>query len=277
MSNELDILRMRVLLSFLNENPNMCTVTGLSKMLGEGKQKISRQLSGLEEDGLIDKSDPRHPKLTQKGKKQAEYYEERHNIALNHLLYEGLDMDNALHDADVWAVFNSEKTMQIIRNSEQTYRAKYELRKQTTFNGDVFCNYLSNGEYTFPFLFYREEVKDGSNLSMANEGFLHPCSLRVKDGKGTVCLKSVNMSAISPMTGKEMRGKIRDLKYYDGNTFINAEEEGDWFRFPASVLEFLSMGEGIGQILHGSVCLKMQCTVGTAHMPESTAIFTIII
>lgn len=116
MSSEFDILRLRVLVSFLNEKDELCTVTGLAKMLNEGKQKISRQLTSLEEEGLIDKSNPRRPKLTDEGKKLAEYYEERRSIALNHMLYEGLDMDAAEHDADVWAALNSEETMQMIRN-----------------------------------------------------------------------------------------------------------------------------------------------------------------
>lgn len=277
MSSEFDILRLRVLLSFLNEKDELCTVTGLARMLDEGKQKISRQLTSLEDEGLIDKSNPRRPKLTDEGKKLAEYYEERRSIALNHMLYEGLDMDAAEHDADVWAALNSEETMQMIRNSEQIYHAKYILRrKTTTFKGDEFCSYLSDGDYTFPFLFYREGVKDGNNLSMANRGFKHPCTLRVKDGKGEVLLKAVSMSAESPKTGKEMQGKIRSLEYMKGSVFVKAEEKDEVISFPANVLDVISMGEGIGQILHGSVCLKMQCSVGTAHMPESTAIFTII-
>lgn len=278
MSGELDILRMRVLLSFLNEKEELCTVTELSKVLNENKQKMSRQLSALEKEGLIDKSNPRRPKLTQEGKKWAEYYEERRSIALNHLLYEGLDMDKAEYDADIWAAFNSEETMQMIRNSEQIYHAKYMLRKKTeAFNGDEFCSYLSDGEYTFPFLFYREGVKNGNNLSMANRGFEHPCTLKVTNGKGEVHLKAVNMTAESPKTGREMQGKIRSLEYMNGKAFVKAEEKDEIISFPANVLEVMSMGEGIGQILHGSVCLKMQCSVGTAHMPESTAIFTIII
>ena len=36
-------------------------------------------------------------------------------------------------------------------------------------------------------------------------------------------------------------------------------------------------GSGTDQILHGSVCLKMKCSVGFMHMPESTAIFTVLI
>ena len=36
-------------------------------------------------------------------------------------------------------------------------------------------------------------------------------------------------------------------------------------------------GSGVDQILHGSVCLKMKYSVGLMHIPESTAIFTVLI
>lgn len=58
---------------------------------------------------------------------------------------------------------------------------------------------------------------------------------------------------------------------------MRAEEDGENLAFSADVLHFLNIGEGMGQILHGSVCMRMQCSVGTMHMPESTAIFTIMI
>ena len=50
MTESLEILKMRVLLSFLNEDSRFCTVTGLSSVLGESKQKISRLLMSLEKD-----------------------------------------------------------------------------------------------------------------------------------------------------------------------------------------------------------------------------------
>ena len=46
-----DILKLRVLLSFLNEDPKTCTVTGLAGVLGEGKQKVSRIFMALEREG----------------------------------------------------------------------------------------------------------------------------------------------------------------------------------------------------------------------------------
>ena len=92
MSDIPDILRLRVLLAFLKEDRETCTVTGISRTLGEEKYKISRIVIGLEKDGLIDRSDQRHPVLTKVGKKTAEQCAERIRISLSHLLYEGVDL-----------------------------------------------------------------------------------------------------------------------------------------------------------------------------------------
>lgn len=43
----------------------------------------------LEREGLLDRSDPRRPCLTEAGRARVAYYEERTNVVLNHLLYEG--------------------------------------------------------------------------------------------------------------------------------------------------------------------------------------------
>ena len=234
-------------------------------------------LMALEREGLLDRSDPRRPCLTEAGRARAAYYEERTNVVLNHLLYEGLDIDSALHDAYAWALMSSDEGMALIRSSEQRYRAKYELRRQSEFGGAELCRRLGDGEYRFPFLIYKEYVSGGTNLSMANEGFAHPCTLAVSDGVGMVCLRPVDLSARSQMTGREMNGRVRRLLYLDGSTFAPAYDDGSTISFPARTLHFLNIGSGVGQILHGSVCLRMQCSVGTKHMPESTAIFTILI
>ena len=273
MPESLEILKMRVLICFLNENARICTVTGLATMFGEGKQKMHRIFATLEKEGLLNRINPRSPVLTELGREKAHYYENRINIVLNHLLYEGLDMDNAEHDAYAWALFSSDKGMEIIKSSEQRYRAKYELRKREQFDGTELCKHLHDGEYRLPFLIYKEHMTDGNNLSMSNSGFEHPCILTVTNGEGTIQLRPKEIWARSQMTGQEMIGRVRMLMYWDGMTFKNAETVNGMLTFPASTLSFLNIGSGMEQILHGSVCLKMQCSVGTNHMPEATAIF----
>lgn len=272
-----DILRLRVLLCFLREDETDCTVMEIARILGEKHYTISRAVSALEKDGLIDKATPRRPRLTEKGLIQAQRYAERIATTMNHLLYEGVNMDSAQSDAYYWALYNTDATMEVIRSAEEKCRVKYELRDQRQFSGATLCKKLKDGEYHFPFIIYRENAKGGSNISMANDGFEHPCVLSVKDGVGMLRIKAVQVTANSASTGKSMHGHVNKLKYFDSGNYVSADRNGNVLSIPASVLSFKNIGEGIGQILHGLVCLRMQCTVGIMHMPESTAIFTVLI
>ncbi len=277
MPDSQDILRLRVLLCFLKDNSKDNTVTGISRILNEEKYKVSRMMIALEKEGMLNRSDARHPVLTENGRKEAVRYSERLEITLNHLLYEGVDSENAMSDAFYWTLYSSDKTIETVRAAEERCRVKYELREQRQFGGGELCKRMRNGTYQFPFLIYRERVKNGSNISMANEGFEHPCILNVKDGIGTIQLRAVEVRGKSAISGKWMRGKVQNLKYFDNGSFVSVEKNADIISFPASVLKFNNIGMGAGQILHGSVCLKMECTAGILHMPESTAIFTMLI
>ena len=257
------------LLCFLNEDEKTCTVTGLSALLDEGKQKMHRLLAALEREGLLDRSTACRPCLTEEGRQRAAFYEDRVGVVVNHLLYEGLDLDEAEQNAYAWALFGTDKAMEIFRSSEQRYRAKYELRHQRKFDGAELCRRL-------PFLFYKEHISAGSNLSMANRGFECPCVLKVENGCGMVHLKPISVSARSPLMGREMNGRVRNLTVRDGGEFRPAQDCGGMLAFPARVLSFLNLGYGMEQILHGSVCLRMQASVGTNHIPESTVLFTIL-
>ena len=271
-----DILRLRVLLCFL-KGDEACTVMGISRTLKEAKQNISRAMISLEKDGLLDRSNPRCPALTGPGYQKAKYYAERIEITLSHLLYEGVDVESARQDAFLWALYLSDKTMETIRATEERYRVKYELRDQKQFSGRQLCNLLKDGVYQFPFLIYREHVKSGTNISMANEGFEHPCTLYVDNGEGWIQLRAQSISAKSASNGKILRGRAQSMQYFDSGRFVDAEINGNVFSFPAETLHFVNMGSGVGQILHGSCPVKMGCSVGLIHMPESTAIFTILV
>lgn len=277
MPDSQDILRLRVLLCFLNADADDCTVTGIARTLGKEKYTISRIFTVLEKEELINREDPRNPVLTEKGRMEALRYSERIEVTLNHLLYEGVDVENARRDAFYWALYCSDKTMDVVKATEERYRVKYELREKKQFNGSVLCKMLGDGSYLFPFIIYREHVKNGNNISMANNGFEHPCTLHVENGVGTVQLRAVNMSANSATNGKLMRGKVQGLKYMDNGRFVSTETSGDILSFPAEALNFVNIGTGVGQVLHGSVCLRMQCSVSVVHMPEATAIFTMMV
>ena len=266
-----------MLLCFLRLAAVDRNVTGIARTLGEEKYSVSRAIASLERDGYITREDARNPRLTEKGMSAAKRYSERLEITLNHLLYEGVDMESAKRDAFVWALYCTDSTMDAVRATEERYRVKYELRDQKQFTGASLCKKLKDGCYAFPFLIFREHIKNGTNLSMANEGFEHPCNLYVKNGVGTVQLRAVPLSAKSQLSGMMMSGRVTSIRYFDSGRFVSAEPNGQIFSFPAEVLQFVNVGSNAGQILHGSVCLQMECSVGPIHMPESVAIFSMLV
>lgn len=139
MSASADILRLRVLLCFLKSDAADCTVTGIARTLNEKKYSISRALATLENEDFINRDDVRNPILTEKGYTTAVRYSERLEISLNHLLYEGVDIESAKKDAFYWALYCTDRTMDVVRATENRYRVKYELREQKQFSGDVLC------------------------------------------------------------------------------------------------------------------------------------------
>ncbi|MCM1115451.1 MAG: hypothetical protein NC397_08150 [Clostridium sp.] len=272
MNTSPDILRLRVLLCFLSEDETASTVTGISRTLGEPKYKITRILSALEQEKLIDKSNPRNPKLTEYGLQEAKRYEERISVIFNHLIYEGLDTESACHDALYWSMCSTEKSMQAIRATEERYRVKYNLRDKSRFSGSLFCKQIKDGTYQFPFVIYTDKIENKTNISPANDYLEHPCTLIVKDGVGTIQFQAINTFS----AGRKRNKVIQNLQYIDADLFIRAEKNANIFSLPASALSFINIGTGVGQILHGSICLKIQYAEQNT-IAEDTAIFTILI
>lgn len=271
-----DMIRLRTLLCFLNEEED-CNVTNIARTLGVEKYLISRVLVTLEKDGLVDRSNPRMPVLTMQGKQKAEMYASRVKVTTNHLIYEGVNIKDAREDALVWALYGSDEALKVFYSSADIYQIKYEMRDQKNFSGETLCKKMEDGIYEVPFLFYREHIKENNNLSMANMGFHQPCILHIKDGKGTIQLHIKEVVRKSFVNGNVQSGHVRNFKYYQDGYYTSAEVSGNILSFSASALNFINIGTGVGQILHGSVCVEMECTVGNVYMPRSKAIFTIML
>lgn len=273
----LTLLQLRILMCFLNAGPEGCSNSSLNKTLGIEKYTLSRVCLEMEKMGLIDRTNIRRPVLTEKGQREAEFYAERMDTAISHLCYEGVDVATAKQDAYYWALYNSEETMEVIRATEEMYRIKYEMRNKSTFSGAELCKLMRDGTYSFPFLIYREHVKDGDVLSMGNVGFESPCTMTVKNGVGTLQFHTVKASVISPRDGIRMQGKVQKLKYMQYGDYNTAELVGDVVSIPASSLKFVNIGSGVSQILHGSVSIMVSVSVGALNMPESVAVLTLLV
>lgn len=277
MNKDLETLKLRVLLCYLNSDDSECTVTGIARILNEEKYKISRTMAMLEKDGYMNRENKRHPFLTEKGYRQAEKYKERMETAQKHLLSEGIDMESARYDAYCWALYCSEKTMDIIRDMNEKNRIKQDMAGKKSFYGNVLCKKLKDGNYTFPFTLHKEEPHEERYFKVLSEGFEQPCVLNVKNGIGLLQLKTSNIIVESQHVHQILRGKIVKLQYYSMGTYIGAEILGDIICIPAEHIQFYAVGTGSNMILQGSICLKMQCACECTYMPEVNAHLTIII
>lgn len=271
-------LRFKILMCFLNFSEENRKIGKMAQALNLEKYEMSRCVAQLEKEGLTDRSNTRSPVLTPKGRRLAEKYARRMELAQNHLMYEGVPRDEARHDALMLTLHCGDRTFENIQLIEETLRMKDIFADKKTFSGADFCEKIKDGSYTFPFIIYREKVKNGNNISMANNGFAHPCEAVIGEGGGVVLIKAVDMEENSGSNGVQMKGRVKHLKYFDGRKFIEAAVSGDFIQIPLKHFNFVNIGsDTMTRILHGSICLKMRCTVGEAHMPESTAIFTLFI
>ena len=277
MQKSSDILKLRTLLCFLSYDEKECTVTKIARTLGEEKYAISRVLQSLQREGFVNRENPRNPHLTRKGEEEVNKYANRIRISMNHLMYEGLNVDSAEKNALYWALYNTDDVMDIFQAADERYRVKYEMSHKKRFSGAELCSKMKDGVYQFPFLIYKEHIDNGNHISWANEGFEHPCSLRIKNGVGTIHLRTKVMIERHPKTGEVVKGYAKSLKYLELGEYVSAEYNGTALSFPASAVNFLNIGSGVGQILHGSVCVRLGSFVGNVNRPEFSAVFTILI
>lgn len=273
---ELSILGLRVLLSFLNSENNKRTVTDIARSLGEEKYTISRIIHSLEEKGLIAREGSK-PYLTELGKEKANYYHQRLSIILNALIYKGVDINIAMQDSLNAALLISEQSMELLSASHGIYKLKQALKNKKNFTaGDVTGN-LPDGVYKLPFVIYKMKMNNYNNISMANDGFHNPCLLIVKNNVGIVQVHALSAKHKSALSGRFLQGKIQSLQYYSNGMYVLAEQTSDIVSIPLEAFRFRGFGNNENMLIHGSIVLKILVSVGITNMPESEAMFTLLI
>ena len=95
---------------------------------------------------------------------------------------------------------------------------------------------------------------------MANRGFYKPCTVIIKNGKGTVIFKRKSMSAQSPSDHTDIMGYASSFQYFDGKEFIEADRKDDAFIIPLDKFRFYTIGENDDtKILKGVIYLRFNC------------------
>lgn len=138
-------------------------------------------------------------------------------------------------------------------------------------HGDLLSVQLDDGQYPFAFSIYKD---DHIELSVANEGFIHPGILDIQDGKGQLLLTSKELEHES-LSGKMiLKGHVTSLKYQVNDQYIDSERIHRQFIIPIQHLHFYYSQEE--RMLETGLKILLRPNVGKIHMPESSAILKII-
>ena len=118
------------------------------------------------------------------------------------------------------------------------------------------------------FMLYRN--KEGKMaLSMADQGFEKPATLKHNRRGSWLILKRKEMQGFSRINREKMSGHLDTLKYDQEGTLIQAECRDDMSRIPLRAFQFHRRQGGE---VRGALSVTMTCSVGRSHMPESTAV-----
>ena len=278
MSENLSGIQIQLLLYFLEAEPKKRTVTEAARYLNKPKSTLTHVLDSLDELALMERVEARISALTAAGQSVAQELLHKRNFLEQYMQYQDIPpaqiKENVLR---ALAAGFSDEFMERLAEQESRMHLKEIFAGRRNFSGREICDHLKDGSYYFPFIIYREQIKNSNNLSMANRGFENPCELIVKNHEGLIYLTAKTVSAESMSSGKKMEGRVNKLQYLRDGEFRDGGIDGRYVYFPITALDFISMGKGRDTLLHGSVCLKMQCSVGDFHMPESMAVFALFI
>jgi Mn-dependent DtxR family transcriptional regulator len=272
-------LKMRIIVCLLSMEDHSSSVTHLAKIFNVSKSTISRACDKIREKGMVERaSDNGRPiKLTAYGINAARDYERRWNISSVFLRAQGISKNIAEQDAALLALWLSEPTAKAFEHRIKQMRLKESLGEMRDVRGEQLCTMLGDGSYPFSYVFHRCNAYRAASsiLSMANDGFESEGRLIVEKGSGIIELTAKKIEHISFLGSLVVSGSLKSLQYYHGEKLRAARKEGSHFFFPVEAVEFLNV-DGI-QYLQGSAILRMSCSVGDKHMPDSDAIFTMFI
>lgn len=222
-----NMLFYRTILCF-SQDGGTNTVTGISKKLNVEKYQVSRIISSLEEEGIVEKDSKGVPSLTKYGMEYIGKYQKRVDILVSFLLRAKLDpayaRDLALHIA---ANANDE-IMQTIEIYENRSRTKAMLADKLRFSGNQFAKKLEMGSYSLPCTVLSR--LDNGLMTYIRQDKPHRIKLNIDSKGGSLQFFPENK-------------RIKDIRFFDNGEYIQAEKLADMYYIPIECLGFSQMGK----------------------------------
>lgn len=273
MKTEMTAVRMRILFCILHMEDKHVNAAGIARGLHISKSTVSRALEYFKKENIL-----KEPGIsfTAYGRTLVKELWRKKEI-LQEFLGESGQMNSAMAEEEAISM--------ILCTSERTLDAFVEKIKPKQNNCvlceiDGFCEkcidyLLEDGEYEISFTIYKDNSQKHMQVSMANDGFAHPGKMIVKNGVGTIELQSRKVVRPTPFGKGMLAGQVDRVAYLMNHRYETALHDGNYWKFPTSCMKFTyNKGEGV---LMGSTTLKLNCSVGKMYMPESIALFTMIL
>jgi DNA-binding MarR family transcriptional regulator len=249
------------------------SVTQLSEMVGVAKSTVSRAISRCVELGLIRRYAGKHIMLTDEGERIGKDLE--HRCREVRLWLESMSGIAAVTDDDVLqgALSLPGSTVRIIERNARIQNLHRRVGDRAVLSGKEFCAALGDGRYPVSIMCYRTGTGRNRKLpSMANDGIENDGELVIKNSSGMLHFKARPVEHVSTLGGTPIKGKLATLKYSDGPEYKAAQKKGDFYCFPAKAMNFVCVS---GRVTQGDIVLKMACSAGTEHMPESESVMEV--
>lgn len=126
------------------------------------------------------------------------------------------------------------------------------------------------GRYEVEFRLFRLSGEEG--LSMADGGFVKPACLKKTRSGSWLELKRKEIQAPSGKNRQIMTGWLDSLRYEEDGIMKEAPIKMNTLRIPLEIFQFV--GENQSEFV-GKLHVTVTCSVGSEHMPESTAMMVI--
>ncbi len=130
---------------------------------------------------------------------------------------------------------------------------------------------LDKGNFQVGIAIHQVSRNRETKLSMAHQGFEHLAYIRNNTRGSWLELTIREMHARSRIDGADMKGHLSSLKYENQGQLHQAAIKDGHLRIPLSACRFFRSRRGN---VKGTVMITVTCSVGKAHMPESTALLT---
>lgn len=270
---EMTTKRLAYLLYLDTDEKKTVTVTELARFFQVSKASASRNISYLVSQKIVCGDSLR---LTEEGKAIAGRYREELRLMEEYLqetvhLDENENRENAMQ----MVMFLTEGMKEQLFRRTRLNRLFQQLKPLRNLTFSEFADMLGDGDYPVAFVIYRENFERGKYLSMADRGMEHPATLRVRKGTGTIQLKAVALERRNLMERLMLHGKLAELEYEGKKGFEPTVKDGDYYSFPAEMLDYTYHAEE--NLLIGNCRLRTCAPLKEKKIHIRTAIFSMII